>query len=637
MPLLDVLEALDNGRYPSNEQIDTALEYVQTHAPFNVEKLSKDGQTLIKDTRGVIDAFRTLVKQKNSGDLLQYFMYHSSLAEIGEPEGENGDENEDGEDDQDDQDSDNEDDSEDEDDEDTTEPAIATTENGTSKTIPTDTATSTATSSAEKGSSLRQRSKARRAERKQEHILKKQAKKDALLEKKKGESAAQKTSTSLPSEKDEKRQARRVARKKEKIARRRERKEKHLERKEARKDKRDVKKAVGHLRTLLRLVLIQPELRKLLGDFGKIGAGIFFEAGAVGLKRNDVDLAKEIEAVQMAPEAIAQDLQQIQGTSAQIMAQMKIKNPEGQVETSEISATAQQSIDGIQTISKTTISSQNGSAGAGTSAAAMAVNDAATTAADLAKTGAGLANATVAQIEQVKSTAEAMKNVAQRVVVDRMQIAQDKGFNFAAVAKATGQELTRDPLSKVTPEQKRQLWFRFQKVCIECQKSKDYQDAIIFFIDAAESYAIQANDAAGRIESMTNVKTNVTTLRNDPMWQKAEKEWRTLLERFANGHPVQPLFDSIHDLYVSAKDDDEVNKWWREVDAYIRELFIKPGYALTSEAEVTGKALIDKLDNLNGHYKTRIQIAVQQFADYAKALATDPQNKAYVLWFFFTI
>lgn len=39
------------SRMPDNQQIDSALEYAQSHAPVDLNKLSPEGRVLVDDTR----------------------------------------------------------------------------------------------------------------------------------------------------------------------------------------------------------------------------------------------------------------------------------------------------------------------------------------------------------------------------------------------------------------------------------------------------------------------------------------------------------------------------------------------------------------------------------------------------------
>lgn len=57
-------------------------------------------------------------------------------------------------------------------------------------------------------------------------------------------------------------------------------------------------------------------------------------------------------------------------------------------------------------------------------------------------------------------------------------------------------------------------------------------------------------------------------------------ELRTLLERFANGQSMQPIFDAVNQLYTDAKEDPELKSWFRELGAFVRRALQEPGYIM---------------------------------------------------------
>lgn len=77
-------------------------------------------------------------------------------------------------------------------------------------------------------------------------------------------------------------------------------------------------------------------------------------------------------------------------------------------------------------------------------------------------------------------------------------------------------------------------------------------EAIEFFIDRAEHYSIVAEDAAQQ-----GGNQGATVLRDSAL-QQAETELQTLLERFANGQSMQPIFDAVKQLYRDASKDQEL-------------------------------------------------------------------------------
>lgn len=62
---------------PDNRQIDDALRYVEEHSPIDTDQLSTEGKKLIQDTRDIIETARLIVREKNSDELFQKFVWHT--------------------------------------------------------------------------------------------------------------------------------------------------------------------------------------------------------------------------------------------------------------------------------------------------------------------------------------------------------------------------------------------------------------------------------------------------------------------------------------------------------------------------------------------------------------------------------
>lgn len=71
---------------------------------------------------------------------------------------------------------------------------------------------------------------------------------------------------------------------------------------------------------------------------------------------------------------------------------------------------------------------------------------------------------------------------------------------------------------------------------VECQKHNDYDEAISFFLDKAETYQ-------GHAKSLGSTGAQSTgAVASDPSFQLAYGEMKTLLERFADGQSMDREF-----------------------------------------------------------------------------------------------
>ena len=75
--LYGVFAAMQQSRLPTNDQIDALLSRFSRDALSGADALSSEGQTLVQDTHDLVETLRALVQQKNSGEVLQNFVWHT--------------------------------------------------------------------------------------------------------------------------------------------------------------------------------------------------------------------------------------------------------------------------------------------------------------------------------------------------------------------------------------------------------------------------------------------------------------------------------------------------------------------------------------------------------------------------------
>lgn len=77
LQLYGIYSAFSNGKVPSNQQIDVALNSALASKPLTSpsNKLSSEGKELVADLREVIKQARNLLLSKNEGNLLQDFIW----------------------------------------------------------------------------------------------------------------------------------------------------------------------------------------------------------------------------------------------------------------------------------------------------------------------------------------------------------------------------------------------------------------------------------------------------------------------------------------------------------------------------------------------------------------------------------
>lgn len=181
------------------------------------------------------------------------------------------------------------------------------------------------------------------------------------------------------------------------------------------------------------------------------------------------------------------------------------------------------------------------------------------------------------------------------------------------------------------PEERRNNFiYRLKKVLVECQRHKDYQDAMDYFLTAFENYKGVANDIH------TQTEQNAKSLTGEGNVDTAQKSFRRLLERFANGRSTQPIVDALDTLYNDVGKDPELKDFFKRVDTYLRRCVQEPGFVMKEEAntqartlQTQGKRFFTGEGEQKGKYQPHFENFFQQVADFFKAMGDDPLNQEF--------
>jgi len=328
-------------------------------------------------------------------------------------------------------------------------------------------------------------------------------------------------------------------------------------------------------RTLFKLFLRNGEVRKLVQDFGIIGRDIFADAAskAADLARPDEEQLGQVD--QPAPDNHFHD--NIPGEKATSKVQTAIAEAKTQQAKDEAASHAQDVANAVDPT------------------ASQDANKAAVT-------------------DAVKEKA----NLLSSKIPDKHKELIKQNANAAS-------EYFKD---KFPQERRDQFIFRLKKIVVELQRHRDYQDAMEYFLLAAEQYQGHAADIHAQVEG------SAAGVRGESNVAKAETAFRTLIERFANGRPTQPILDAVDQLYTDAKNDPELKNWFKSLDAYIRKALQEPGFIMKDEANSqavqlreSGKKFFVAAEGRDqGKYVPHKDELFKQIQYFFQGMAEDPLN-----------
>ncbi|PWN44130.1 hypothetical protein IE81DRAFT_321529 [Ceraceosorus guamensis] len=178
--------------------------------------------------------------------------------------------------------------------------------------------------------------------------------------------------------------------------------------------------------------------------------------------------------------------------------------------------------------------------------------------------------------------------------------------------KGTGIAAKQNLQAAWTPERKERLVRRLRKLVVDCQSNQDYKDALIWFIERAETL-VRA--------TQQNFERPSSTL--DDALADATRPLIQLLENFAGGRSLRDILSLARKLSLGAKDDPAIRQVWRDADKLLKRSLLQEGYALEPACEEAWRALAARFDKLNQQYKEELARLVGQVADFAAALASD--------------
>lgn len=532
LKLYGVIQALRDGRFPDNNQINETLDYAIRTSPVDLDKLSPDGKLLVEDVRDILETARMIIAEKNDGELFQNFAF-----------------------------------------------------------------------STRKGDPSR---------------------------------GAKSKSELMPADKKDFQQ--------------------------------DASEAAAHLRTLITLFATNSEARKLLSDFGFVARDIFATGAAkvADKAKPSEQQLNQIDKSAPSGEWISADGQKVGKNTTP---ELQIKGPNG----TEFRAHPK---DDPRDARVTGTDGQTRSAGDAYSEAQDKKNQLQQQAQEKkedaryqanqaqgeaqGRTGGiqGLKEQAKAHAEDIRTsghpidTAREKKNEAQYEAQNRKQEAKDRASsqydqNTSSDAPGSVQEAKDRALNAIPdehrerisrgidsgrqivhdalPQERRdQFIHRLKKVVVDCQDHKDYQEAISFFLDKAETYK-------GHAKHVTSHGTDsAAKVADDPAYNQASLQFRTLLERFANGQSMQPMWDAIDDMYTDSVNDQGLRNWYNRLNDYIHKVLLEPGYILDDESTREGEKIRDDGRQYFEHkYKGHFENLGNQTQTFFTAMGDDPLNQRF--------
>ncbi|KAM0253809.1 hypothetical protein ACHAP5_000388 [Fusarium lateritium] len=219
---------------------------------------------------------------------------------------------------------------------------------------------------------------------------------------------------------------------------------------------------------------------------------------------------------------------------------------------------------------------------------------------------------------------QAGKNAAMQTAQDKLDNKIDPETKETILQKNEEyRNKARNYLDKKMPqERKDQTIWRLKKMILECQQHEDYSEAIQTLLRLAETYSSHTRTVGqGSTETAKDARGGL---------HAAERDLRTIIERFANGTSTEDLWEAIGQIYRDADNDRELKDWFKSMDSYIRRCLLQQGYILEEQSTREWDQLYDQGRYLlRNKYRGHTDRIVDEIKFLADQFDQDSQNHAF--------
>ena len=147
-------------------------------------------------------------------------------------------------------------------------------------------------------------------------------------------------------------------------------------------------------------------------------------------------------------------------------------------------------------------------------------------------------------------------------------------------------------------------------------------EAMTWLLDTLETYQGHAQHVASK---GTDAAADIKTERGI---SSATSQFRTLLERFANGKSMQGMTDALDQIYTDAKNDDSLRGWFTKANEFAHRALLEPGWILDDECNREGQELQQSgKEFFTDKYKGHQEKLFDEIQLWFTALADDPLNQ----------
>ncbi|KAE8251304.1 hypothetical protein A4X13_0g4055 [Tilletia indica] len=212
-------------------------------------------------------------------------------------------------------------------------------------------------------------------------------------------------------------------------------------------------------------------------------------------------------------------------------------------------------------------------------------------------------------------------------VVDAAQMAAVAKSKLHVVDKSAmadfGKKVTKDFASNAEnvwdTDGKRRAIDRLRKLCVDLQRAKGYKEAAQFFFSEATTAVQRGANGIRKAQQQT-----------DRFEAKSFDAVLDLLENFGGEGSARDILKQTQIILSKTHEDEEALQFFTSLDKFVKRALFEELYATTREAESDAKALHNKFMTLNKDLREDLLQLLAQVVDFAVKLAQDEYLNAFI-------
>ncbi|KAF9188298.1 hypothetical protein BGZ49_003959, partial [Haplosporangium sp. Z 27] len=184
-------------------------------------------------------------------------------------------------------------------------------------------------------------------------------------------------------------------------------------------------------------------------------------------------------------------------------------------------------------------------------------------------------------------------------------------------------ENASDYVGQKMPKERRQEFIeRLKVVMTQVQSDPQYQSAIDSIMNLMGNWR-QRSQGPGQAATQEIKKAT-----NDPNVEMAIVEFKTILERWAQGYSLDPIISLVQDLWRRAKEDPDMSQYMDNVSIYLTKAIRDPEYTRSEAVDRDTETIFNQGEALfKGKYREDTNALLNETQNFVDNLSSDPLVK----------